>query len=77
MPPFAKYVPNIAEFRASSVRVVAAAGEASEGEPPHRATFAVADRLGTQPAMFPGDHRGFGAQSEAFAARLHEVLSSP
>jgi len=45
------------------------------GEPPHRAACALAERLGTQPVMFPGDHGGFGAQPDAFAAKLHEVLS--
>jgi hypothetical protein len=25
--------------------------------------------------VFPGDHGGFGAQPEAFAARLHDVLT--
>lgn len=75
VPPFNKYVPDFAALLASPVRVVAAVGEASEGEPPYRAAVAVAERLGTQPVVFPGDHGGFGAQPEAFAARLHEVLS--
>lgn len=74
VPPFNKYVPDIAALLASPVRVVAAVGEASEGEPPYRAAVAVAERLRTQPVVFPGDHGGFGAQPEAFAARLHEVL---
>ncbi len=76
VPPFARYAPDLAALQASSARVVAVVGEASEGEPPYRAAFAVAERLGTQPVVFPGDHGGFGAQHEAFAAKLHEVLSS-
>lgn len=36
----------------------------------------VAERLGTQPVMFPGDHGGFGVQPEAFAVKLRDVLSS-
>jgi pimeloyl-ACP methyl ester carboxylesterase len=75
VPPFNKYVPDLAALRASAVRVVAAVGEASEGEPPYQAGLAVAERLGTAPVTFPGDHGGFGSQPEAFAARLHEVLS--
>ncbi len=47
VPPFARYVPDIAALQASSVRVVAAAGEESEGEPPHRAALAVAELLRT------------------------------
>jgi pimeloyl-ACP methyl ester carboxylesterase len=75
VPPFARYTPDIAALRTSPAQVVMAVGEASEGEPPYRAAFAVAERLGTEPAVFPGDHGGFGAQPEAFAATLHDVLS--
>jgi len=75
VPPFARYAPDIAALQASSAHVVAAVGDASDGEPPYRAALAVAERLGTRPVVFPGDHGGFGAQPEAFAAKLHEVLS--
>jgi pimeloyl-ACP methyl ester carboxylesterase len=75
VPPFAAYLPDITALRASSVRVVPAAGELSAGEPPHRAAFALAERLGTKTVMFPGDHGGFGAEPEAFAAQLERVLS--
>ncbi|MDQ6796349.1 MAG: alpha/beta hydrolase [Chloroflexota bacterium] len=76
VPPFNKYVPDIKTLQASSARVVAAMGDASRGEPPHQAAVALAERLGTQPVLFPGDHGGFGAQPEAFAAKLHEVLAT-
>jgi hypothetical protein len=75
VPPFARYVPDLAALGASSVRVVGAAGEDSTGEPPNRVAMVVAERLGTRAEMFPGDHGGFGVQAEAFAARLHEVIS--
>jgi pimeloyl-ACP methyl ester carboxylesterase len=75
VPPFNKYVPDIAALQVTSVRVVPAMGEASEGEPPHRVAVALGERLETRAVVFPGDHGGFGAQPEAFAARLNEVLS--
>jgi pimeloyl-ACP methyl ester carboxylesterase len=75
VPPFSRYTPDIAALQASQVRVVMALGEVSEGEPPAQAAIAVAERLGTRPVAFPGDHGGFGAQPEAFATRLHDVLS--
>lgn len=75
VPPFSRFVPDVAELRASSVRVVMAAGEASEGEPPYRGAFAVAERLGTKTEVFPGDHGGFGLHHQAFAAQLDDVLS--
>jgi pimeloyl-ACP methyl ester carboxylesterase len=75
VPPFGRYSPDLAALRASGTRVVAAAGDASTGEPPNRAALALAVRMGTRPAMFPGDHGGFGQRVEEFAARLHEELS--
>jgi pimeloyl-ACP methyl ester carboxylesterase len=75
VPPFARYIPDLAALGASPTGVVAAVGEASKGEPAHRGAVAVAERLGTTPAVFPGDHGGFGTDPDAFAARLAEVLS--
>jgi pimeloyl-ACP methyl ester carboxylesterase len=74
VPPFAEFTPDVEALKAS--RVVLAAGDASVGEAPHRAAFAVAERLGTQAELFPGDHGGFGTQSQAFAARLRDVLAA-
>jgi pimeloyl-ACP methyl ester carboxylesterase len=76
VPPFARYVPDLAALQASPVRVVLAAGEESEGEPSYRAAFAVAERLGPKPVMFPGDHGGFGIDPAAFGSKLHEVFST-
>jgi pimeloyl-ACP methyl ester carboxylesterase len=75
VPPFSGYAPDLAALQASSARVVLAVGEASAGEPPHRAARAVAERLGTSPVVFPGDHGGFGTRHEPFADKLHEVFS--
>jgi pimeloyl-ACP methyl ester carboxylesterase len=76
VPPFGRWVPDVAALRSSPVRVVAAAGEASAGEPPHRVALALAEQLGGQAAFFPGDHGGFGLQTAEFAAKLDEVLST-
>ncbi|MBO0685368.1 MAG: alpha/beta hydrolase [Candidatus Dormibacteraeota bacterium] len=76
VPSFNTYVPDLSALRVSPTRIVTAVGEASEGEAPYRAAFALAERLGTPPEVFPGDHGGFGALPEAFAARLKEVLSA-
>jgi pimeloyl-ACP methyl ester carboxylesterase len=72
--PFATYSPDLAALRASATRIVAAVGEHSDGEPPSRAAHALAERLGTGPVAFPGDHGGFGMNTDAFASRLDEVL---
>ncbi|MEV0713692.1 alpha/beta hydrolase [Asanoa sp. NPDC050611] len=74
VPPFARYVPDYATLRDGAVPIVPAAGEASVGQPPHRAAYALGERLGTATAPVPGDHGGFGQQVPAFAARLDELL---
>jgi hypothetical protein len=46
VPPFARYVPDVAALRASSVRVVTAVGQSSnEDLPYYRAALAVAEQL--------------------------------
>jgi pimeloyl-ACP methyl ester carboxylesterase len=74
VPPFARYTPDLVALQASTVRVVPAVGEESAGEPPYRAAFAVAERLGKKPVLFPGDHGGFGIDTAAFGRTLHDVL---
>ncbi|GAA1806425.1 alpha/beta fold hydrolase [Actinomadura chokoriensis] len=75
VPGFGRHALDVAALRGSSVPVVVAAGEASAGEPPHRAALALAERLGTSAEVYPGDHGGFGAEAEAFAARLDAVFA--
>jgi hypothetical protein len=74
VPPFGRYTPDIEALRASSTRVVLAAGDDSTGEPPNRAALALAELLGSDAVLFPGDHGGFGQYTDAFATRLDEVL---
>jgi pimeloyl-ACP methyl ester carboxylesterase len=75
------YEPDFEALRAASTRIVMAAGAASEGELACRGAFAVAERLGAEPVVFPGDHGGFFGgeygqmgEPDAFAAKLREVL---
>jgi hypothetical protein len=42
---------------------------------PSGSARALAERLGTSPAIFPGDHGGFMADPDAFAAKIREVLA--
>jgi pimeloyl-ACP methyl ester carboxylesterase len=66
------YAPDVSRLRPLPITV--AVGEASEGQLAYRAAVALAERLGKEPAVFPGDHGGFNTHPEAFAARLEEVL---
>lgn len=75
------YLPDFDALRAAPTRIVMAAGAESGGELAHRGAFAVAERLDTEPVIFPSHHGGFlsgkfgwPGQPEMFAASLHEVL---
>jgi pimeloyl-ACP methyl ester carboxylesterase len=75
------YEPDFEALRAASTRIVVAAGEESEGEMANRGAHATAERLGTEPVIFPGGHSGFlggeygqTGDPDAFAAKLRQVL---
>jgi pimeloyl-ACP methyl ester carboxylesterase len=75
------YEPDFGALRAASTRIVVAAGAESEGEMACRGAYAVAERLGMQPEVFPSGHGGFlggeygqSGDPDAFAAKLREVL---
>ena len=75
------FEPDIPALAAASTRVVIAAGAESGGGLARRSAEAIADRLGTPPAYFPGDHGGFFGgeygqigKPDEFAAKLREVL---
>ena len=72
--PTARYQPDLGALRSSPARIVVAAGAASAGQLANRAAVALAGRLGTQVAEFPGDHGGFAADPEPFGRLLEEVL---
>jgi pimeloyl-ACP methyl ester carboxylesterase len=76
------YEPDYEALRAAPTRIVMASGVEDEGTMASRGAYAVAERLGTEPVVFPSNHGGFlggeygqSGEPEAFAARLREVLS--
>lgn len=75
--PFTRYEPAVDALRSGGPRMVIAVGEASRGEVAPRSALALAERLGTSPAIFPGDHAGFMADPESFAHTLSRVLAGP
>ena len=54
-----EYEPDYDALRTGSTRIVIAAGAESEGELANRGAFAVAERLGMEPVIFPSGHSGF------------------
>ena len=78
MPP---YVPDADALRDSPVRLIPAIGARGEGSMARRGGQALAQLLGVDPVLFPGDHGGFAANEwspgndpAAFAAQLRELL---
>ncbi len=70
-------------LRSASTRIVMAAGAESDGTLANRAAVGVAERLGTEPVIFPSDHGGFlggeygqTGDPDAFAAKLRQVLTT-
>jgi pimeloyl-ACP methyl ester carboxylesterase len=77
------YEPDFEALRAASTGVVIAAGEESEGIMARRSAEVIAERLGKEIVIFPGDHGGFmggeygqTGKPDEFAAKLREVLDT-
>jgi pimeloyl-ACP methyl ester carboxylesterase len=68
------YAPDVDALREGPARIVVGIGERSAGQLAHRGALALAERLGTPPVTFPGDHGGFGSRPGPFADTLHKVL---
>lgn len=75
MLPLATYRPDTETLRAGQPRIVVAVGEQSAGQLAYQTGEALARHLGVAPVIFPGDHNGYEADAEPFAAALDRVLS--
>jgi pimeloyl-ACP methyl ester carboxylesterase len=72
--PITSYMPDIATLQGASSRVLVGVGEASVGQETYDTALALAERLGTEAVVFPGDHIGMATHPEAFAEKLDDVL---
>ena len=70
-----EYVPDVATLKSGKARVIVGVGEATRGQIAHQTGVALAERLGMDPVIFPGDHGGYSSHPAAFAERLYEVLT--
>ncbi|MBA1142738.1 alpha/beta fold hydrolase [Mesorhizobium neociceri] len=71
--PLSLYRPDVEALRGRPV--VVGIGEESIGQPIDGMGKALAERLGTKRAAFPGDHMGFAPYPGRFAETLHLALS--
>lgn len=71
-----RYLPDSVALTTGSTRVVIGLGAASGALITHSTSTALAERLGTRPVEFPGDHGGFVGQPKEFADTLRKVLTS-
>jgi pimeloyl-ACP methyl ester carboxylesterase len=76
IPIIGNYEPNLAALQGSSTRIVVGVGDESTPEQMvYQTAHGLAERLGGQPAQFPGGHGGFGSHPDGFAAKLRSVLA--
>jgi pimeloyl-ACP methyl ester carboxylesterase len=75
MLPLSHYRPDVKALRRGNPRIVVGLGVQSVGQPIHAMGSALAARLGADPVPFPGDHMGFAAHADDFAATLHRALA--
>ena len=76
------YEPDIEALRSASTRIVVAAGETSGTTLARRAAHGLADELGFETTILPGDHAGFlggeygqTGEPDAFGPALRRVLT--
>jgi pimeloyl-ACP methyl ester carboxylesterase len=69
------YQHDFAALTAAPPHIVVGVGADSGATLPARAAAALAERLGTTPVTFPGDHVGFRSQPEVFAVALRQALN--
>jgi pimeloyl-ACP methyl ester carboxylesterase len=72
--PITSYSPDYAALQGASSRVVVGVGEDSVGQVTYETAVALAERLGSEPVVFPGDHIGMATLPEEFAEKLHDVF---
>jgi pimeloyl-ACP methyl ester carboxylesterase len=70
------YVPDVAALKAGAPQIVVGVGKTTTGQTANRAAVALAERLGVDPVVFPGDHGGYGSHPAAFAERLDQAFKA-
>ncbi|MEU0565247.1 alpha/beta hydrolase [Nonomuraea sp. NPDC005983] len=75
--PISAYTPDVKTLQEGAPSIVVGIGQTSSGSQiAYRSAVALAERLGTEPVTFPGDHGGYGAHPGEFADVLHQTFTS-
>ncbi|MEA2636428.1 MAG: hypothetical protein QOH92_3195 [Chloroflexota bacterium] len=72
----AEYEPDFEALKSGATLIVPGVGDESRGELAHQGGLGLAQRLGTEAAVFPGAHGGFDSHAPEFAKKLRRVLGS-
>ena len=72
----ARWQPDLDRLRSVPSRIVVGIGEDSAGQLCDRASRALAELLGSEPVLFPGDHIGFVDHPAEFEGRLRALLEA-
>lgn len=72
--PISGYVPDVEALK--SCDIVVGIGATSEGQLAYRTGVVLAEKLGTEPVVFPGDHGGYASSPEESAELMHQSFAS-
>jgi pimeloyl-ACP methyl ester carboxylesterase len=73
--PLSLYVPDLEALQTGKPGVAVGVGEQSAGQVTYRTGVALAEKLGTKPVLFPGDHIGYVPHADTFAETLHQAFT--
>lgn len=76
MRPSIEFRPDLEALRSGRTRIVVGIGAESTGQVCDRTSQALAEALGIEPVIFPGDHIGFAEDPDTFAPALRAHLPS-
>ncbi|WP_245856060.1 alpha/beta fold hydrolase [Bacillus oleivorans] len=71
--PLSFYIPDVEKLREGTARIILGVGESSKGKLAYRTTVALAEKLGSEPVIFPGNHGGYGTDPNRFADILQNI----
>ncbi|MEN3539025.1 alpha/beta hydrolase [Microbispora sp. ZYX-F-249] len=72
--PVLRFEPDVAALRSGPAPIAVGVGQASGGGVPAASARVLAERLGVEPLVFPGDHQGLALDVATCAEIVHKAL---